>query len=690
MSKTNKQDIVIDIFYNIYQYNLAKNINHYLNSKNIATHMITDLNEMLFYNKNLKYKHNILIILSYSRLNPNIHSLLKESKYVIFQLENLIENININKYIELFKNAMYIYDYNSYNLKYYNDSIKPKICVFNPPIYTNDSIDILFYGTINERRHKILSELKKIFNITIVTNIFGEKLNDIIKRSSIILNISYYNNSLLETTRINECIHYNCTIISETPQLNMDDTYKDNVIFINPIISDYTEIVFNIEKILKKKNIINNINNQFYTIINSTIINYLNEQKYSLLFHKINFNCVRKKTMEYNIIQQEIYTKKLFAHLHCYDISQFTSIYGYYIYDLSKYFHIIITYSIGQLDKTYNSISILKIPNNGLDIGAKMILLKYLKDNYIDYDYIYFMHSKTNQNLRLIYFDTLFDNIDIIVSDIYKYDGYFPNLLYNLYINYNIKLSNKSKNVDLNYKYTNELKKYLNVKDPNMNTFVEGNVYILKKNVCDIIYGDERLYPLLNEIDENDYVYLHNIYNRPIEEIFNNYKHNFQTRMIHDGQIEHAFERTVLSLCNNYYIVQPILNVIIKNSDLIPHILEQSYKVNIICSSYCNNTTYDNVKYVEDREFQDMIKYVTSGWLLFLEIEYRYINKQAISNISNYLLNHTNIIKINIKGVNHLSYSNIIIHHSIKWNALYIQNINKNYIEYNDNYIIKI
>ena len=585
---------------------------------------------------------------------------------------------------------MYIYDYNSYNLKYYSDLIKPKIHIFNPPIDMNNSIDILFYGTLNERRIKILTELKKKFNVTIITNIFGEKLNDMIKRSHIILNISYYNNSLLETTRLNECIQYNCTIISETPQLNMDDTYKENVIFINPIISDYSEINFNIEKILKQKNIIKDINNKFNTLMNSTIINYLNQQKYSLLFHKINLKCVRQKKIEYNIDQQEIYIKKLFAHLHCYDISQFTNIYGYYIYDLSKYFHIIITYSIGQLDKTYNLITILKIPNNGLDVGAKMVLLKYLKDHNIDYEYIYFMHSKTNQNLRHIYFDTLFDNIDIIVSDIYKYDGYFPNLLYNLYINYNIKLSNKSKNVDLNYKYTNELKKYLNVKDPNMNTFVEGNVYILKKNVCDIIYGDERLYPLLNEIDENDYVYLHNIYNRPIEEIFNNYKHNFQTRMIHDGQIEHAFERTVLSLCNNYYIVQPILNVIIKNSDLIPHILEQSYKVNIICSSYCNNTTYDNVKYVEDREFQDMIKYVTSGWLLFLEIEYRYKNKQSISNISNYLLNHTNIIKMNITGVNHLSYSNIIIHHSIKWDALYIQNINKNFIEYNDNYIIKI
>ena len=55
MSQVNK-DIVIDIFYNIYQYNLAKNILNFLNNKNIATHLITDVNEMLFYNKNNKYK----------------------------------------------------------------------------------------------------------------------------------------------------------------------------------------------------------------------------------------------------------------------------------------------------------------------------------------------------------------------------------------------------------------------------------------------------------------------------------------------------------------------------------------------------------------------------------------------------------------------------------------------------------
>jgi hypothetical protein len=118
--------------------------------------------------------------------------------------------------------------------------------------------------------------------------------------------------------------------------------------------------------------------------------------------------------------------------------------------------------------------------------------------------------------------------------------------------------------------------------------------------------------------------------------------------------------------------------------------LEQSYKVNIICTDYVNSKQYDNVTYVEDTQFQDMIKYVTTGWLLFLEIDYRYNNKHALSNISQYLYNRSNIIKMNISGNDRLCYSNIIIHHSMKWEALYIQNIRKHCVESNNNYIIKI
>ena len=36
-------------------------------------------------------------------MSNSFHSQLQNSKYVIYQLENLIENVNIHKYNELFK-----------------------------------------------------------------------------------------------------------------------------------------------------------------------------------------------------------------------------------------------------------------------------------------------------------------------------------------------------------------------------------------------------------------------------------------------------------------------------------------------------------------------------------------------------------------------------------------------------------
>jgi hypothetical protein len=685
-----KESIVIDIFYNPYQYNMAKNLNSYFNQLNIATHMITDVNELLFYIKHQKFKKNILVILSYSRMNQVLFQRLVGSKYVIFQLENLIENVNIHKYLELFKHAMYIYDYNSYNLKYYDESIRPNVHIFSPLVYTKETIDILFYGTLNERRNKILNDLKQTYNITIVTKVFGEALNELIKRSKIVLNISYYNNSLLENTRIHECLQYNTIILSETAKLNQPTTYDQHVIFIQPIQNDYTEITYHLDKELAKFNLVKNINDQFHQVMDTTILNYFNEQKYKLLFHKINLNCVRRKPMKYVVEQRELYSKVLFAHLHCYDISQFYAIYEHYIYDISKYFHIVVTYSIGFMSKSNSSITLLKIPNNGYDIGAKMIMVKYLKDNAIDYNYIYFLHSKSDINLRHLYFDTLYDHMDHIVKHLDSYDGYFPNLVYALYNQYNIKESNKIKQADFNFSYTNELKDYLNVKDKSFHLFVEGNVYLLRKSICERIFGDERLYPLLNESDENDYVYLQNMYKRPLEEIFQKLKHNYQTKMIHDGQIEHAFERTVLSLCNTYKIVTPILTVLVKNGDCIKDILEQNYEVRIVCTDYLNRENYEQVKYVPENTFQDMLQYVTSGWLMFLEPDYRYNNKNTWLNLSAYLYNHNNIIKVNIPGVNHLTYTSIIIHNSIKWEALYIDNIQKNFTEVNEPLIIKI
>ena len=56
----------------------------------------------------------------------------------------------------------------------------PSINYLKKFIYEKN-IDILFLGTITERRNKILTEIKKKYNIKIVEKIFGQHLDILIK-----------------------------------------------------------------------------------------------------------------------------------------------------------------------------------------------------------------------------------------------------------------------------------------------------------------------------------------------------------------------------------------------------------------------------------------------------------------------------------------------------------------------------
>ena len=65
------------------------------------------------------------------------------------------------------KNSIYTFDYSEINLNYYPSYLKSKIKLMLPSINYlkkfnyEKNIDILFLGTITERRNKILTEIKK-------------------------------------------------------------------------------------------------------------------------------------------------------------------------------------------------------------------------------------------------------------------------------------------------------------------------------------------------------------------------------------------------------------------------------------------------------------------------------------------------------------------------------------------------
>jgi len=48
-----------------------------------------------------------------------------------------------------------------------------------------------------------------------VNNLFGSEIRDILRRSKIVVNIHFYANALLETTRLYECLSLGCVVVSE-------------------------------------------------------------------------------------------------------------------------------------------------------------------------------------------------------------------------------------------------------------------------------------------------------------------------------------------------------------------------------------------------------------------------------------------------------------------------------------------
>ena len=196
---------------------------------------------MLIYIVTCKYGYYLSSVLKYILLKENYEVEIKEDvnleddnlqiilfsqnikiypkNYIIYNLEQK----NISKWIDkkyelslLFSKKCW--DYSFVNIRKFHKLIQDKMIYFKLPCieysYIEDNqennieeFDVLFYGTMNDARIKTLKIIQMNlgfkYNIKIINNIFGKELFNYIKKSKIVLNISYYKNALLECYRIN-------------------------------------------------------------------------------------------------------------------------------------------------------------------------------------------------------------------------------------------------------------------------------------------------------------------------------------------------------------------------------------------------------------------------------------------------------------------------------------------------------
>jgi hypothetical protein len=286
---------------------IALNMQNIFNRLNISSTIIYELSEE-------DENNDEFYIIIYNNFNK--HFLPK--KYILYVIEQTSSKyFRDNNYLNMIKNADYIWDFCVKNRKLFIEypfsNYYYLACPFvkEDTFITSNKYDILFYGSINNRRRAILDKLTPKYNIYIANNIKGAEKDNIIKQSKIILNLHYYYEAGLETCRLNEVLKYNKLVISELPFDDYYNTelYKKSVVFIDNINDNLSNIenLYNIiDKYLENDIEYNKKINDI--IINNNFLQNKSEFNIQKLLLPLNLGINKTKIVyNYDLISDKIY-----------------------------------------------------------------------------------------------------------------------------------------------------------------------------------------------------------------------------------------------------------------------------------------------------------------------------------------------------------------------------------------------
>jgi hypothetical protein len=179
--------------------------------------------------------HDGVNIIFGAHINPGALHDLKENT-IIFNTEQLAEDsVWMN---DAYKNIImnnYVWDYSQSNLKlipHENKSLfsfyyEPKLKRI--PVQPIKEWDLIFYGSINERRKKILEELSnRGLKLKTIFGVYGQERDELISRSRAVVNLHYFDAQLLQQIRIFYPLINQIPVISENyPYFSAPDVYRE-------------------------------------------------------------------------------------------------------------------------------------------------------------------------------------------------------------------------------------------------------------------------------------------------------------------------------------------------------------------------------------------------------------------------------------------------------------------------------
>lgn len=255
-----------------------------------------------------QYESSIFIILYPHTFDTTI----LPKNYIFYQIEQGQHYFNKPEFLNLLNGTEYIFDCSNHNPSKYSNLINTIKYVYPTPlplprirkyidikntaeqIYNNTKYDIIFYGTMNERRKNIIKHLETKYKILTVEHTFNEDRDLLLQKGKIILNLHYYDNHVLETCRFNESINFDRLIISENSVNDILNTnlYENIVILTDCIDNDLDNINTLCDKLdfyLNKENYINKfIHNYHQKFILNINVSELFKHNLNLIINNIN------------------------------------------------------------------------------------------------------------------------------------------------------------------------------------------------------------------------------------------------------------------------------------------------------------------------------------------------------------------------------------------------------------------
>lgn len=144
---------------------------------------------------------------------------------IIYNLEQLGGAELQPAYYELAR-RLQVWDYDQRNIDKWKNLGCARVPVHVPIGYVPEmtrispapaqDIDVLFYGSLNERRHRILNALKDLgIKVHAVFGVYGRERDDLIARSKIVLNVHFYEAKVFEIVRVSYLLANSKAVVTE-------------------------------------------------------------------------------------------------------------------------------------------------------------------------------------------------------------------------------------------------------------------------------------------------------------------------------------------------------------------------------------------------------------------------------------------------------------------------------------------